>query len=139
MSETTFDELGYLSSAVDNERQQIRAENKEWFRLADDLNALLMCIATRATSTVRNEQVGAGGHCHPHTDACSCGSFQAGILTAERGMTAEARNRWQPQPDRRTPFVSLRWPSKFDEFLAMLKEDLMPAGGCRASSLRRRD
>jgi hypothetical protein len=120
MSETSFEELGYLSSAVAKESEAIRAENKDWFQLADDLNALLMCIAKHATSTVKTDKWA--------TEATAtrilmraCGSFQAGILTAERGMTAEARIMARSLIEDAFCLAALAY--KPDEFLAMLKED----------------
>jgi hypothetical protein len=85
-----FEEEGFLSVGVTNGIVSLRAENADWFKLAEDTNAALMRTAIAATSTVKTTSMA------PEAVAVrvllrSCGTFQGVILLTERGMVAEGR------------------------------------------------
>lgn len=80
---------GYLGASARDGIAVIRAENAQWFDLAEDINRVLQAIALRAI------EVHHGASLDPAPVATrlvmrSCGSFQGAILTAERGMVTEA-------------------------------------------------
>ncbi|MDO8379566.1 DUF5677 domain-containing protein [Phenylobacterium sp.] len=69
---------------------EIRTQNGEWFALAEDLNEVLQKTAVRAI------EVNRGDNFTPGTVATrlllrSCGTFQAALLMAERGMVTEGQ------------------------------------------------
>lgn len=85
-----FKEEGFLSAGITNGIASVRAENADWFKLAEDTNAALMRAAFAATSAVKTTSMA------PEAVAVrvllrSCGTFQGVILLTERGMIAEGR------------------------------------------------
>jgi len=85
-----FKEEGFLSAGITNGSASVRAENSDWFKLAEDTNAALMRTAIAATSGVKTASMA------PEAVAVrvllrSCGTFQGVILLTERGMVAEGR------------------------------------------------
>lgn len=85
-----FEEQGFLSPVIASGVAQLRAENADWFQLADDMNAALMRAAVAATAAVKTNLW------NPMAVAVrillrSCGTFQGVILLTERGMVAEGR------------------------------------------------
>lgn len=81
---------GFLGNSITNGIVHLRAENADWFSLADDTNLALMRIAATAISSVKTNSWA------PKAVAArvllrSCGTFQGVILLTERGMVAEGR------------------------------------------------
>ncbi len=85
-----FEEKGFLSAGITNGTARLRAENADWFKLAEDTNAAFMRTAGAATSAVKTTSM------TPEAVAVrvllrSCGTLQGVILLTERGMVAEGR------------------------------------------------
>ena len=85
-----FREAGFLGVGVTNSIVSVRAENADWFKLAEDTNAALMRAAMAAASAVKSTSMS------PEAVAVrvllrSCGTLQGVILLTERGMVAEGR------------------------------------------------
>jgi len=85
-----FKEEGFLGAGITNGIASVRAENADWFKLAEDTNAALMRTAIAATSAVRTTSMA------PEAVAVrvllrSCGTLQGVILLTERGLVAEGR------------------------------------------------
>jgi hypothetical protein len=85
-----FKEDGFLGAGITNGIGSVRAENTDWFKLAEDTNAALMRTAIAATSAVKTTSMA------PEAVAVrvllrSCGTLQGVILLTERGMVAEGR------------------------------------------------
>ena len=87
-----FLESGFLSTAVDDCRTIIRAENESWFNFAGAVNTALMRTVKRAM----DDPAAPGSNWSKEALAVrllmrSSGSFQGVILMAERGMVVQAR------------------------------------------------
>jgi hypothetical protein len=85
-----FKEEGFLSTGIKNSIVSVRAENADWFDLAEDTNAVMMRAAIAATSAVKTTSMA------PEAVAVrvllrSCGTLQGVILLTERGMVVEGR------------------------------------------------
>jgi len=85
-----FENFGFLCAGATNKIDDLRLENAEWFKLAEDVNAALMQTADSAMRTVKDNLF------TPSSIAVrillrSCGAFQAIVLLTERGMVAEGR------------------------------------------------
>jgi hypothetical protein len=81
---------GFLSADITGAITHFRAENADWFKIAEDLNTVLMRTAKAATSAVKTTSM------TPEAVAVrvllrSCGTLQGVILLTERGMVAEGR------------------------------------------------
>ncbi len=85
-----FDERGFLSPGISRSTLEIRANNAEWFKLAEDLNGALIRAATSGTAAVRTESMSATAVA-VRLALRSTGLMAGVIIMAERGMTAEAR------------------------------------------------
>jgi hypothetical protein len=85
-----FKEEGFLSAGITDGIVSVRAENADWFKLAEDTNAALMRVAIAATGAVKTTSMA------PEAVAVrvllrSCGALQGVILLTERGMVTEGR------------------------------------------------
>ena len=80
-----FREEGFLSAGITNGIANVRAENTDWFRLAEDTNEALMRAATAATSAVKTTSMAAEAVA-VGVLLRSCGTLQGVILLTERGM-----------------------------------------------------
>jgi hypothetical protein len=85
-----FEEKWFLSAGVTNGIAGLRAENADWFKLAEDTNTAFMRTAAAATNAVHSTSI------TPRAVAVrvllrSCGTLQGVILLTERGMVAEGR------------------------------------------------
>ncbi len=85
-----FEENGFLSAGIANGIANLRAEEADWFKIAEDVNAALMRTAKAATAAVKTTSM------TPEAVAVrvllrSCGTLQGVILLTERGMVAEGR------------------------------------------------
>lgn len=85
-----FKEEGFLGTGITNGIANVRAENADWFKLAEDTNSALMRTAIAATGAVKTTSMA------PKAVAVrlllrSCGALQGVILLTERGMVAEGR------------------------------------------------
>ncbi len=81
---------GFLSADITGAITHFRAENADWFKIAEDLNTVLMRTVKAATSAVKTTSM------TPEAVAVrvllrSCGTLQGVILLTERGMVAEGR------------------------------------------------
>lgn len=115
-----FEEKGFLSAGSANGIASLRAENADWFKLADDMNEVLMRSATAAMETVKTSSMA------PEAVAVrvlqrSCGSFQAVILLTERGMVAEGRSLARSLIENAFGIAALH--DNPAEFMKLLKED----------------
>jgi Family of unknown function (DUF5677) len=115
-----FEKQGFLSPIIANSVARLRADNKKWFELADDVNAALMCAAAVATATVRTKSW------DPKAVAVrvllrSCGTFQGVILLTERGMVAEGRTLARSLIESAFGVAALLKQGK--PFIKMLKDD----------------
>lgn len=86
-----FEESGFLSGGTTNDIARVRAENNDWFKLAEDMNEALMRTATALTNAVKTTTWA------PEAVAVrvlmrSCGTLQGIVLLTERGLVAEGRN-----------------------------------------------
>lgn len=89
-SMTTFNETGFLSTAISDRIQARRNGNALGFELVEALNACLQKAATAACETVR----GMPFDREPMALLLlhrSCAQLQGAVLMAERGMDVEAR------------------------------------------------
>ena len=87
---TTFNEAGFLSTAISDRIQARRNGNALGFELVEALNACLQKAATAACETVR----GMPFDREPMALLLlhrSCAQLQGAVLMAERGMDVEAR------------------------------------------------
>src|SRR5258707_616377 len=77
-----FEVKGFLGRGIINGISDLRAENQDWFSLAEDLNIALVETATAATGVVKT------GNWEPEAVAVrillrSCGSLEGAILMTE--------------------------------------------------------
>ena len=85
-----FEEVGFLSAGITNGIANLRAEDADWFKIAEDVNAALMRTVKAAAAAVQTTSM------TPEAVAVrvllrSCGTLQGVILVTERGMVAEGR------------------------------------------------
>jgi len=115
-----FEVNGFLSTDITNGIANLRAENTDWFKIAEDMNAALMRAAKVATRAVNTSSM------TPEAVAVrlllrSCGTLQGVILLTERGMVAEGRTLARSLLENSFCIAALIYnPEKFME---MLKND----------------
>lgn len=115
-----FEEVGFLSAGITNAIANLRAENADWFKIAEDVNAALMRTATTATNAVKTKSM------TPEAVAVrvllrSCGTLQGVILLTERGMVAEGRTLARSLIENAFCIAALH--DNPDTFMEMLKKD----------------
>ncbi len=115
-----FEEKGFLGTGITNGVSTLRAENSDWFELADDANAAFMRTAAFATSAVHTTSMA------PEAVAVrvllrSCGALQGVILLTERGMVAEGRTLARSLIENAFCIAALH--DNPTAFMQMLKED----------------
>lgn len=115
-----FEENGYLSAGITNDIARLRAENADWFKLAEDINSVLMRTAKATTNAVKTNSWA------PEAVAVrvllrSCGTLQGVILLTERGMVTEGRNLVRSLLENAFGIAALV--DNPDTFVEMLKKD----------------
>jgi hypothetical protein len=115
-----FAETDFLSVEITKSVPLLRAENQDWFRLSEDLNAVLMRTAINATATVHDPSIS------PRAVAVrmllrSCGSLQGVVLLTERGMVTEGRTLARSLYE--VAFCVAALIDRPDEFVGRLRDD----------------
>lgn len=120
MADDDFQERGFLGQRIADIVPNLRADNFDWFALADDANIALTRLAEWATGATRTTSMS------PEAVAVrlllrSCGLFQGVVLLIERGMVAEGRTLTRSLIENAFGIGALIHHST--EFMAMLRED----------------
>ncbi len=115
-----FGENGFLGEGIANGIDHIRAENADWFKIAEDVNAALMRAAKVATGTAKPRSMSPEGVAMRLLFR-SCGTFQGVILLTERGMVAEGRTLARSLIENAFCIAALT--DNSDTFIKMFKED----------------
>jgi len=115
-----FEEIGFLSAGITNGIANLRAEDADWFKIAEDINAALMRTVKAAAAAVHTTSM------TPEAVAVrlllrSCGTLQGVILVTERGMVAEGRMLARSLVENALCVAALH--DDPDTFLKMLKQD----------------
>lgn len=118
--QAAFHATGFLGEHMGAHITDIRAQNAEWFALAEDLNEVLQKIALRGV------EVNRGDNFEPHTVATrlflrSCGNFQGAVLMAERGMVTEGQTLARSLLENAFCLAAIH--DKPEEFVTLLKAD----------------
>jgi len=87
---SSFLEEGFVSSETRDCISEIREANQELFKLAEDLNRLLMRIAHAATDAAKTN-LQSPASVSVRLVLRAVGTFQSVLLLAERGLVADAR------------------------------------------------
>jgi hypothetical protein len=119
-SQSKFEERDFLSAEIEGSVANFRAENADWFKLSEDMNAALMRAALNATEAVKTNLM------DPRAVAVrallrSCGMLQGVVLLTERGMVAEARTLVRCMIENAFCIAALL--ENPEVFMAMLKAD----------------
>lgn len=115
-----FAEQGFLSETVEQARPYFRIENPDWFRLADDTNAVLMRTAMSAMEQAK------GPNWSREAVAVrlllrASGTLQGIVLLTERGMAVQARMLVRSIIE--DGFVAAALIDRPAEMIALLKKD----------------
>lgn len=98
----------------------IRAQNTEWFALAEDLNEVLQKTAVRAVEVNRGDNF-APGTVATRLLLRSCGTYQAAVLMAERGMVTEGQTLARSLLENAFCLAAIH--DKPSEFIGLLRAD----------------
>ncbi|WP_439886367.1 DUF5677 domain-containing protein [Pseudomonas sp. MBLB4123] len=117
---TDFETFGFLGAGIEYSLDLFRAENAEWFQLAEDLNKALVRTALTAMELAKTNLLA------PQAIAVrillrSCGQFQGVVLLASRGMVAESRTLARSVLEGAFAIAALH--DNPEKFLALLRED----------------
>jgi Family of unknown function (DUF5677) len=116
----SFEKAGFLSMTPSNGIDTIRAENADWFGLAEDLNRAFTKLAVTSTDTVKTSLWDPRSVAVRLLLRC-CGNFQGVILLTERGMVVEGRTLVRSLTE--GAFAVAALVNKPSEYIGLLKSD----------------
>jgi hypothetical protein len=115
-----FEETGFPATALDDGIHAIRAENADWFALAEDLNQAFTGLAIASMDTTKTSLWDPKAVAVRLLLRC-CGNFQAVILLTERGMVVEGRTLVRSLIE--CAFAVAALLNKPSEYIGLLKTD----------------
>lgn len=115
-----FEVRGFLGKGIAAGVADLRAENGDWFQLAETLNTCLVEMAVAATAAVKTNSWDAKAVA-VRVLLRSCGNLEGVILMCERGMVAQGRILTRNLMEDAFAMAALH--DNPDKYLALLKED----------------